>query len=128
MIEGRHSAFRRAAWLALLALFLQIAVPLFHRPASADVRAGISGANLCMAPGSVPAAPTDGDKAPAHKAPACAICQTLHMLGGGFVPPNDPGLLAAQPYGAVLSEISSDSFPQRRIVSDARARAPPTLA
>ena len=128
MSRRPHSAFRRAAWLALVALFLQIMVPVLHHPASAAQRGGIAAADLCLAPGSLPQAPTDTDKHPAHKLPACSVCLTLHMLGGGFVPPGSLAYASVPTCGAVLAPIAVDSLPQGRVVSDARARAPPERA
>jgi|SRR5579883_539242 len=124
MFRGRHRAFRRAAWLALLALFLQSFVPALHHPASAALS---DVGNMCMAPGSQPFGPSDTDKSPPHGAPACAICQTLHILSGGFVPPE-----AVAAPAAIFAKISPPGpaavILEGRSVSQARARAPPVKA
>jgi len=131
MFGRRHRAFRRASWLALFAILLQTLVPVPPPPANA-ARAGsasFEGANLCMAPGSIPAGPAStDDKAPAHKAPPCAICQSVQMLAAGFVPsaaasfglPSDPGHARAAIPGPQVRE--------RLAATGARARAPPVKA
>lgn len=128
MFRGKHKAFRRAAWLALLSLVLQVLVPALHHPASAALPDGIGAANLCIAPGSQPVGPSDTDKSPAHGVQACAICQTLHMLGGGYVP---PGAVAVAPasFVARLSVLQpAVAVLDGRRVFQARARAPPAKA
>ena len=127
MVRSKHRAFRRAAWLALFALFLQTIVPVLHHPASAALPDVVS-ANLCMAPGSPPVAPSDPDKLPAHGTQTCAICQTLHILGGGFVPPDVVAVAPAVQLGTVSITIPAVAILDGRAVSQTRARAPPAKA
>jgi len=75
----------RAALVALLALLLQLAVPLWHAPP-------VLAAALCLAhasPGTVP------DPQPAAPQPgkSCPICQVAHASGTGVLPA--PSALAA---------------------------------
>jgi len=125
MFRGRHRSFRRAAWLALLALALQTLVPALHRPAAAAAP-GFDAANMCIAPGNQ--APTSGntDKAPAHGQP-CAICLTLHMLASGFAPPHAVVLPLPIAVAAAVPLPSVSPF-HGRVLVDARARAPPASA
>ena len=128
MFRRRHRAFRRAAWLALLALFLQTVVPVLHHPASAALPAGVDAANLCMAPGSQAPPPSDTDKSLIHGTQSCAICQTLQMLGGGFVAP-DAATLAPAFVVERISVFSPDAAVLGgRAVTQNRARAPPLKA
>ena len=128
MFGGRHRAHRRAAWLALVALFLQVVVPALHHPASAAAPIGAIAAAFCVAPGSQAPAPSDTDKSPAHGKQACAICQTLHMLGGGFVPPVGVALAPIEPVRAISSLPPAVAVLDGRAVLDSRARAPPAKA
>jgi hypothetical protein len=70
----------RAAWAALLALALQLAVPLWHQPASAMTW-------LCTAHGlrSV-AVDEQGQPAPPQPAKPCPICQIAHAAGTAVLP------------------------------------------
>jgi len=74
-------------WLAAIAILLQTVVPLVHRPAEA-ASAGWAPAlaSFCQAAGSTAPATPDDDKAPLHKLLPCGVCQSLQLLGAGFVP------------------------------------------
>jgi hypothetical protein len=88
--QRRHHVHRRAAWLAVFALWLQTLVPVFHHPASMAFAGALGidfAPNICLAPGSMPVAPSDQDKSPHHQMPACAICQAVHAIGGFASPP-----------------------------------------
>ncbi len=94
MTNRRHSAFRRAAWVAIFAMLLQALIPALHHPARmamADTLSLGGGKNLCLAPGGIPANSGAPDKEPHHHLPACAICYALHALGG-FAPPQLPAV------------------------------------
>jgi hypothetical protein len=76
--------------LTILALLLPIIIPALHHPASL----GLSGyaslgkpQNMCLA-GAVGAnLPTDRHSPSHHRAPACALCQAMHAIGGFALPP-----------------------------------------
>jgi len=122
-----HPVYRFAAFLALLAMLVPSGIGLVHHPAPVMAMAATMPADCGMA---MPAAADNGhapQPAPAQKAPACPICQGMHLLGGGFIlpPPVLPLLLAT---------IIAAFIPTRRafltrllIAPQARPRAPPLL-
>jgi hypothetical protein len=81
-------------WLAAVAILLQSVVPIVHRPTDATPTGwGPALASFCQASGNTaPLSPDDG-KAPLHKMQPCGVCQTLQLLGAGFVPAAAPVLL-----------------------------------
>lgn len=128
--QRRHSAFRRASWLALFAILLQVVVPIVHQPGGA-ARAGplsAAGANLCSAPGNGPASPVGTDKSPTHKLPPCPICQTFQMLSGGFVPPSPATFAAIDRAGSAPAPSAYTAIRRRWTTANAQARAPPLRA
>jgi Protein of unknown function (DUF2946) len=82
--RSRRRAFRRASWLGVLAVLLQIVVPALHHPAAAASQLSIfSDAVICTGSGtSVP----DKDRGKSH----CPICWALQQLAGGFTTPTVP--------------------------------------
>ncbi len=121
----RHSRnFRRAAWLAVLAVVLQMLVPLMHQPARVMLAGGVM--RICSS--LINQAPADADKAPTHKLPPCPICQNLHMLGHGFVPPNTVVLAHVASGGETLALPALKPVVLLRVISNAQPRAPPILA
>ena len=127
----KHSAFRRASWLALVAILFQVLLPVLHHPAAAMLgsQRDMAGAgNLCLAPIGNPTAPTDSDKAPAHKLPPCPICQTFQMLGAGFVPSSPIAFAAFAATAAAPVPAADTAINPRWIAAGARARAPPLRA
>jgi hypothetical protein len=111
---------RFAIYLALLAILVPLGTSLVHYPAAAQAFTHICGIDTH--------APGDQSKDPAHKLPSCPICQSLHLLGGGFVPP-EAVAVADRPV-AVAIYISADvSYLLKLVVApQARPRAPPLLA
>jgi hypothetical protein len=124
---GRSWAIRHGwvNWLAAVAILLQSVVPLVHRPAdSAPTGWGPALASFCQAPGSTaPLSPDDG-KAPLHKMQPCSVCQTLQLLGTGFVPASAPVLL--QPVAVAGDYAHQPTAPSGSYqTASAQARAPP---
>jgi hypothetical protein len=118
---------RRAAWLAVFALFLQTLIPAGHHPAGMALAAtlGIDGpSNLCLAPGSAPVAPSDRDKAPHHQMPACAICQAVHAIGG-FAPPAAPVVVLVRKATVSRPTFQRVQLAQQPVGEFAQPRAPP---
>ena len=109
---------RFAAFVALVAMLVPLVTGLVHTP-SAQPLFRICGIDQ----------PTNGDhgQSPTPKAPFCPICQSLHLLGDGFVPPNAVMVLAA-PVFTATDRASDEAFlltPQSS--PQARPRAPPSL-
>jgi hypothetical protein len=134
MIGHRHCKLnrgklnRRAAWLAVFALLLQALLPAVHHPGGMALAGtlALGDAHLCLAPGSAPVSPGDTDKSP-HHAPACAICQAVHAIGG-FAPPAAP-VLAGQTAIATSFAPSRSAAPvSRQIFRAQQPRAPPSFA
>ncbi len=112
--------YRATAWVALLAMLVPMFVMLAHQPAMAQAAVHICGAEQSNTGGH--------DKAPAHKLPACPVCQSLHLLGGGSVPP-DAVAVAAVSFVAFAPVISvSDFVPASASTLLPPARAPPVSA
>jgi hypothetical protein len=125
MIWHRNrKALKRASWLAIFAIVLQAILPALHHPAMA-VPAGFDGArNLCVAPGST--APADPAKVPGHHIPGCAICATMHAIGG-FVPPTAPAIAISREFGAAMPASALIFLPRQWLRVRQQPRAPPVL-
>jgi hypothetical protein len=121
---------RPAVWLAMFAILLQALLPGVHHPAgmafTGDKIAGLDIAQyLCVAPGST--TPDDPGKAPAHHhIPPCALCASMHAIGG-FAPPNAPVIALSRDYGIVVPAAAALDLPRRQVNSTRQARAPPVL-
>jgi hypothetical protein len=118
---SRFSAFHRfAALLALLAMLVPLGTALTHHPAGIPSLIRICGLGYGDFSGK--------EKAPTHKMPSCPVCQSMHLLGGGFIVP--PPLMFVSTGLALVTSISIyrafllqlDTAPQ------ARPRAPPIFA
>ena len=124
-MQRNSKIFRRAGLLAVMAMLLQILVPLIHHPVLAsNVNEGIS---HCGMQGGMPPVPAHTGKTPASKIPSCPICQSLHLLNGGFAPPNTVKLVTSDPVRQVY-QLPLLSFVPRRILITGQARAPPVFA
>jgi hypothetical protein len=127
----RRPGQRPAAWLALLAVWLQALLPAVHHPAGMAMAGGFSALELssfCHAPNPAGTAPTDPGRAPAHSLPACALCQAVHAIGG-FTPP--PPLAVGSttlPRDIAFATPDQASEPRRQQHSPQQPRAPPILA
>jgi hypothetical protein len=107
MITRRgYRASRPAAWLAALAILLQVLLPVARSPASmaqaghGDTIAGLDIAqNLCHAPGDT--SPDDHGPAPADHRQCCDFCLAVHAIGG-FAPPSAPAIAVSRDYGIVV--------------------------
>ena len=69
----------------------------------------------------------DQNKTPAHKLPSCPICQHLHLLGGGFVPPDAAVLVALSLPSIPVISTGHIFYLKFKLAATARPRAPPTL-
>jgi hypothetical protein len=107
--------------LALLALALQLALPLWHMPAGATVL-------ICTAQGLKPV-PADPGGAPAPKKPheACPICQTAQAGAGGLPLPAQSviAMIEADGSGVALEPVPA---PAPRRFTVAAPRGPPLRA
>jgi hypothetical protein len=121
---------RPAAWLAVFAILLQALLPGIHHPAgmalAGDKIAGLDIAQyLCHTPGST--TPDDPGKAPAHHhIPPCALCSSMHAIGG-FAPPSAPIIAVSGDYGIVVPTVVTLVLPRRQANATQQARAPPVL-
>ena len=121
MLIARHNRnFRKAAWLALFGMFLQILLPLVHQPQASAFPLNI---RICSSFSRTHGA----DQSPVQKTPSCPICQTLHLLNTGFVSP--PVLMIARMEGDAESLTSFTAVVHdAQAVTAAQPRAPPSLA
>ena len=91
-------------WLTVLALWVQLLLPAMLCPVATAQPAEAH--NLCMA-GSP--APTHHDNVPLHKG-QCPACLSLHVLLGGFVPPQAPVVPVASLRAADRQPVSPAFF------------------
>ena len=113
------SLYRFAAFVALLAMLVPAVTSFVHHPASAQSLMRICGIDQHVKDGK--------DNTPTHKAPFCPICQTLQMLGNGFVPPDDVAVVAL-PVVAVRGIPVDRGFLLTAVFApQARPRAPPVF-
>ena len=124
--------FKRGAWLALLAVWLQVLAPALH-DASAMAAAGPAGFDpahhLCVAPGSQPVDPGGPAKAPAHhQLPACALCQAVQAAGGFAPPPAAPSIAVRRTDTLAYQAPSDWPASPRESRTRQQPRAPPVLA
>jgi hypothetical protein len=137
MVWRRNSrAARRVSWLAIFAILLQSLLPVFHHPVGMALAAqgGIAGEKiagfdvtqyLCVAPGST--APGDPTKVPDHHVQPCAICASIHAIGG-FAPPTAPIVAINLHYGTVAPPTTvAVVLPRQRPNPRQQPRAPPVL-
>jgi Protein of unknown function (DUF2946) len=121
---------RPAVWLAVFAILLQALLPGLHHPAgmalAGDRIAGLDIAQyLCVAPGGT--TPDDPGKAPAHHhVPPCALCSSMHAIGG-FAPPDALVIAVSRDYGIVVPTAVTLALPRRQVDLPQQARAPPVL-
>lgn len=82
----RHSRFYHGVVkLTLLALILQMLVPIFHSPFRNDLLNTIHQCSLL----DHGATHHSSDKSQSEKSTPCPLCQTLHLLGCGYLPSSD---------------------------------------
>ena len=133
MIARRgYRASRPAAWLAALAILLQVLLPITQAPAAmaqgspGDTIAGFDIAqHLCHAPGD--AAPDDQSPAPADHQQCCDFCLAVHAIGG-FAPPSAPALAVSRQYGIVVPVEAALILPPLRAgLRQQQPRAPPVF-
>jgi hypothetical protein len=115
---------RLGAFLGMLALLLQMGVPLAHDPMGLGALDPLLGAPLCHVGGS---SGTDQPAAP-DKSALCPICLGLAANACFLAPPSQPGIaLAALP--AIAPPLPSDPAPPHFHRGDpAQPRGPPALA
>jgi hypothetical protein len=120
----QRGIFRRTAWIAVWALVLQMLLPLIHHPAAA--KAGPpDGLRICAVMGLMPTGKAEPSKTPVSKIPSCPICQTLHMLNGGFVPPDISVLAIPSEHDGSVGVVAVANILPHIIITGAQPRAPP---
>jgi len=132
MIARRgYRATRPAAWLAVLAILLQVLLPVAQSPAMAQVVRGdtIAGfdiaQNLCHAPGDT--TPDDQSPAPVDHQQCCDFCLAIHTVGG-FAPPSAPVVAVSREYGILVpTETALLLLPLRSSLRQQQPRAPPVF-
>jgi hypothetical protein len=123
----RHRAFRRASWLGILAVLLQIVVPAIHHPATAptsQLSILFPDVVICSAFGT-----TVPDKDRGKPTSRCPICWALQQLAGGFTA---PAVMAGPQcsFGAGITNRLAASVPSLVSIprQSAQPRGPPRLA
>lgn len=126
-----------AVLLSLVALMIQLGIPLVHHPASAWMTADdggtLEGATLCsdhgVADADRPASdrPDPDRKAPLHKPAPCPICQTLQGMAS-FLPPTGTLLLDAHAPAGLEAVAARPAIMAPTLRSPAQPRAPPATA
>lgn len=114
--------FRRAAWVAVLALMLQVLMPLLH-PAMAAGISSVNGLRIC----SIAKTGDNGKEAP-QKIPSCLICFGIHHHSGSLAAPPNIALTYIASLSFVLTTPSNAAVIVVSAVSSAQPRAPPALA
>jgi hypothetical protein len=114
--------FRRAGWIAFLALMLQVVLPLLH-PAMAASVASNQHIRLC----SVASKSTDAEKSSPQKMPSCPICMSMHMLSGGSLVPPDVVIAVLQLRGFTIIPLPQVKIEIIRTAFSQQPRAPPSL-
>lgn len=110
--------YRFAGLLALLAMLVPVGTSLVHFPAAQSF------IHIC---GSGGHADNDQGKDPAHKSPSCPICQSLHLWGGGVLPPEGVVVADMALAAAAYFTAASDFFLNLATAPQARPRAPPAF-
>lgn len=122
--------FRRAAWLGVLAVLLQILVPAIHHPVVAAGQSFLfADSVICSASRVDSDRAVIPDKAPTKNASHCPVCWGLQQLAGGFVVPG--GISApGDTLGAGVANLLADSAAILVSVrlQAAQPRGPPHLA
>jgi len=129
----RHSAITPAAWLAVLAVLLQVLLPGAKSPAMAhadrggDTIAGfVIAQNLCHASGDT--APDDQGQLPVDHQQCCAYCLAVNAVGG-FAPPSGPVIAFNRHAETVVhTVVTLVPPPLLRTSSKQQPRAPPIPA
>lgn len=128
---SRHSlAFRRAAWLGLLAVVLQIVVPAIHHPVAAAGQFSLfADSPICSASRGDSDRAGVPDKAPAKNASHCPVCWGLQQLAGGFVLPGAISVPADTLSADVGNRFTNNAAILASVhVQAAQPRGPPHLA
>lgn len=124
-------AYRRASWLAVLAVLFQALLPSVHDAgmafaAPADGVAALTDIShhLCLAPGDQT---PDTPKAPAHLGQLCTLCTAAHAVTH-FAPPPAPAVLDARNCIAVVPAATGKHLPCRPLShGPQQPRGPPAL-
>ena len=110
--------YRFAAFLALWAMLVPVFTTLVHHPASTQTFLRICGSEQ----------PTgDHGKAPAKQMPDCPLCQGLHLLGGGLVPPDNSPVAEITFAAPLYTPLDRVFILEPHIISQAQPRAPPAF-
>jgi Protein of unknown function (DUF2946) len=128
MIARRHRSQMRAprgAWLAFLAMALQVLVPFFLMAEIARAEPG-GAAVICSAIGHQ--TPPGGNNAGDHGlADHCSICTTL-AAAQGFAPAGAPPLPLPATIGRSTVTVADLSAPALLVNSAYQSRGPPSIA
>jgi hypothetical protein len=119
----QSKGFHRIGWIAIAAVLFQILLPLIHHPALAS---NVEQQVMCPMHGSMPSTTGETGKSPLTKSPSCPICQSLHVLNGGYVPP-DAMTLATPNDVSPFYHSPVSSFAQRHFLVVGQPRAPPSF-
>lgn len=111
--------FRRIGWVAVLALMLQVFLPVLHPAMAAGVGNGL---RICSV-----AKSTDTGKAAPQKMLSCPICMSMHSSFGGFVPPQNIVLASVGYIISVVKPATEIAVVKTQVLSSAQPRAPPSL-
>ncbi len=113
------SFFRLAAFAALVSMLVPMATGLVHHPAAVQSLVRICGIDQ--------QSHSDPQKEPTHKVPFCPICQSLHLLAGGFVPPEAVTVIAVVSVFRAELPAKGAFLLTSLFAPQARPRAPPVL-
>ncbi len=121
------NGFRRASWLAVLAVLFQALLPAVHDVgmafAGGPAMLGDVAHHLCLAPGNdAPSTP----KAPARVDQLCSLCTAVHAVAT-FVPPTGPVVVVSGNCRPIILAASGKQLPCRPVYPSQQPRAPPAL-
>jgi hypothetical protein len=129
MIPRRHASGRRprGAWLAFLALAMQVLVPFFLMGEVARANEPVRGAVICSVLGHNTHESGSNTTDRGLAAHCCSICNAL-AAAQGFAPPAAPPLPLPRSIGPVTL-VPVDVTPSVLVVtSPYQSRAPPSIA
>ncbi|MDE1900178.1 MAG: hypothetical protein KGI37_00855 [Alphaproteobacteria bacterium] len=119
------------ACLALFAMLVPSATFLVHHPAGrlAGMMPNCGMSGMATMAADMQGGPAKPYKTPHKTTPPCPICQSLHIMAGGFVPPDlSAAVLVAPTTGIGIIALPPAVLIARLIAPQARPRAPPFRA
>jgi hypothetical protein len=120
--------FRRFATVAILALMLQVLMPLLQPAMAASVALSTGPALHHCSTIHNSTNQSESDKASPHGLPSCPICMAMHMQAGGYTPPQNVVLAYLGHSISVVEPLVDTVFVSDPKICSAQARAPPSLA